>query len=111
MFLRTFILILLLTTGSIVEATTVLGVGSTSCLQFVTDSKSKRNFVNTQKGVQYYSWTEGFITSQNAQLEEAAGKNKSPDRILRWLVDYCEANPLDNYFTANEAYFDNLIGQ
>ena len=111
MYQRSLILILLLTTCVFAQATTVLGVGSTSCLQYVTDSKSKRNFVNTQKGIQYYSWTQGFITSQNAQLDEAAGKNKSPDRILQWLVDYCEANPLDNYFTANEAYYEDLLGQ
>ncbi len=108
--MRKILLISLLLAISPTHATTLLGVGNTSCLQFLTDSKTKRNFVDTQTGIMYYSWTQGFITAMNDVMDADVGKNKSPDRLLNWLIDYCEANRLDNYYKANKAYYEEKVG-
>ena len=90
------------------EAAT-LGIGNTTCMQYASDSRTKRNFVDTRIGAKYYTWSQGFITAMNHALDEDVGKTKSPDRILDWLVDYCEVNRLDNYSTANQAFYDMML--
>ncbi len=86
------------------SATPIAGYGeaSVSCGSFV---ESKHN--ETQRYI-YLTWINGYLTAVNKYQNDVKIYNENrdikagrdPQALMLWLDNYCQENPLDNFYQA-----------
>jgi len=90
----------------------VLGIGDSSCGDFIQDIKSARptQGINTEHGLMvaksssYIHWASGYITSLNiwraVQTPPVKQFEHSQATIASWLENYCKDNALERFDSA-----------
>ena len=88
----------------------IKGEGNFNCPEYVSAKQS-----NGAKMYSSITWVQGFITGVNYQRAQAKdpqsfiGQDFPPASMVRWIENYCRANPQDYLADAAEALVTELI--
>jgi hypothetical protein len=90
------------------EATPILGSGAASCGTWNADRQ--RNQTLSQ---QSQAWVLGFVTAYNVYKRSTSNMSIPSDtrRLMVWVDNYCDANPLKDIVDAAKALIDEFEGR
>jgi hypothetical protein len=94
--------------STVAEATPILGSGAASCGTWNADRQ--RNQTLSQ---QSQAWVLGFLTAYNLYKPSTGNVSIPTDtrKLMIWIDNYCDANPLKDIVDAAKALIDEFEGR
>lgn len=98
----------------------VHGIGALSCGQVLPYLKAAQAAttpqpltMNISVGDEAEAWTQGYLTGLNVALGGKADieGDTDPSAMTQWLINWCQANPLSNLYTAANKLSVELLKQ
>ncbi len=94
--------------STLAEATPILGSGAASCGTWNADRQR-----NQPLSQQSQAWVLGFVTAYNVYQRSAGNMSIPTDtrRLMVWVDNYCDANPLKDIVDAAKTLIDEYEGR